>query len=152
MGGSPHKSSSGRRAVRSLIHEVGRDTHLVVHHKKYALACKFFEYIFEPVLAEQNSIYYEAGFHRFVANLLYFWTEARQGFARTQSHDAEISGARCGLLCLCDRGTHGSFDRARHLAGQSCVGDRYDDGVHDAGPFSRKKQLFMHVSGQASTS
>jgi hypothetical protein len=72
------KSGSGRRAVRCLIDEVGRDSHLVIHHKKYALACKFFEYIFEPVLAEQNSIYYEAGFHRFIANLLYFWTEARQ--------------------------------------------------------------------------
>jgi hypothetical protein len=72
------KSGSGRRAVRALIREVRGEAHLVVHHKKYALACKFFEYIFEPVLARQNSIFYEAGFHRFIANLLYFWTEARQ--------------------------------------------------------------------------
>jgi hypothetical protein len=72
------KSGRGRRAVRSLIHEVRDKAHLVVHHKKYALACKFFEYIFEPVLARQNSIFYEAGFNRFISNLLYFWTEARQ--------------------------------------------------------------------------
>jgi hypothetical protein len=75
------KSGSGRRAVRALIQEVRDEAHLVVHHKKYALACKFFEYIFEPVLASKNSIFYEAGFHRFIANLLYFWTEAQQASA-----------------------------------------------------------------------
>jgi hypothetical protein len=72
------RAGLGRRAIRSLIREVGSETHLVIHHKKYALACKFFEYIFEPVLAKQNSIYYEVGFHGFIANLIYFWTEARQ--------------------------------------------------------------------------
>lgn len=36
-----------------------------------------FEYIFEPPLAEQNSIFYGVGFHLFIANLLYSFFRAR---------------------------------------------------------------------------
>jgi hypothetical protein len=47
------------------------------HHKKYALAAKFFEYVFEPVIAEKNWIFYNLGFHRFISNLLYVWALAQ---------------------------------------------------------------------------
>jgi len=45
-------------------------------HKRYSLATKFFEYVFEPVLAEQNSIFYGVGLHRFISNVLFFETLA----------------------------------------------------------------------------
>jgi hypothetical protein len=48
-----------------------------MHHKKYALAAKFFEYVFEPVIAEKNWIFYNLGFHRFINNLLYVWALAQ---------------------------------------------------------------------------
>jgi hypothetical protein len=46
------------------------------------LACKFFEYIFEPPLAEQNSIFYGCGFHLFIGNLLWM-LRARDASAET---------------------------------------------------------------------
>jgi hypothetical protein len=65
--------SKGRQAISQLIELVGDRVHLVVHHKKYALAAKFFEYIFEPLLADKNWLFYKIGFHRFISNLLFVW-------------------------------------------------------------------------------
>jgi hypothetical protein len=61
----------------------------VTHLKKFALACKFFEYIFEPALAEQNSIFYGCGFHLFVGNLL--WAMLRTQNASAESIFEEFS-------------------------------------------------------------
>lgn len=71
------RTGRGQRAITSLLSEVCQEARLVMHHKKYALACKFFEYIFEPVLSEHNSIFYAVGFNRFIANMLYLWTLGR---------------------------------------------------------------------------
>lgn len=71
------RTSRGQRAITSLLQEISQEIHLIMHHKKYALACKFFEYIFEPVLSDQNSIFYEAGFHKFISNMLYLWASVR---------------------------------------------------------------------------
>ena len=65
------KTDSGRRAITSVIKDCAADARLVSHLKKFALACKFFEYIFEPALATQNSIFYGAKFHLFISNLLF---------------------------------------------------------------------------------
>lgn len=64
--------NKGRLAACWIAQQVGPHSLVSAHHKKYCLATKFFEYVFEPVLAEQNSIFYNIGFHRFIANLLYF--------------------------------------------------------------------------------
>lgn len=61
----------GQRAVSWLLRELGEDIRLVVFDKQYALAWKFFAYIFEPVLAAQSSIFYRAEFNYFIAMLLY---------------------------------------------------------------------------------
>jgi hypothetical protein len=42
-----------------------------VSEKKYALAAKFFEYIFEPPLQRNNYLFYQLDFHRFISNILY---------------------------------------------------------------------------------
>jgi hypothetical protein len=71
------KTESGRTAVTKILKTCVSDTRTVYHWKTYALACKIFEYIFEPALAEQNSIYYDAGFHRFVSTLLFTFFRAK---------------------------------------------------------------------------
>ena len=71
------KTESGRRAITSVLKACAEDVRLVIHLKKFALACKFFEYIFEPPLAEQNSIFYGCGFHLFIGNLLWMMLRAR---------------------------------------------------------------------------
>src|ERR1700730_7019548 len=65
------KTDAGRVAITRILNSCVPDARWVVHHKTYALACKMFEYIFEPPLANQNSIYYAAGFHRFISSLLF---------------------------------------------------------------------------------
>lgn len=65
------KSASGRRAITALFNKYADRVKIVYHHKKYALACKFFEYVFEPVIASKNSFFYTYKFNRFISNLMY---------------------------------------------------------------------------------
>ena len=65
------KHRRGREAVSWLLGRSVEHSLLVVADKRYALAGKFFEYIFEPLLAAQNSMLYAIEFHKFVAMVLY---------------------------------------------------------------------------------
>ena len=62
----------GRRAIEDLIDVAAHTAQIVVHHKEYCLATKFFEYAFEPLVSEINSLFYRINFHKFVGNILYF--------------------------------------------------------------------------------
>lgn len=66
------KSESGRAASTWILEKYAENSSVVIHHKKYSLAAKFFEYIFEPVLSSQggSGLYY-VGFHKFISNLVY---------------------------------------------------------------------------------
>ena len=65
------RSAQGRDALTELWSRHAELSYSVICHKKYALACKLFEYIFEPVIANSSSGFYAVGFHKFVANLLF---------------------------------------------------------------------------------
>ena len=65
------KTNAGRQAIVWLWREIGENSKVMVSDKAYALAGKFFEYIFEPVLAAQSSMFYATGFHKFIATFLY---------------------------------------------------------------------------------
>ena len=73
----------GRKAIEEIIRVTGSRTRLVVHHKEYALATKFFEYVFEPLVSTINSVFYEIDFHKFVGNILYLNMLAEHERART---------------------------------------------------------------------
>lgn len=75
------KTENGRRAITAVIEECAPHAHIVCHLKKYALACKFFEYIFEPALADQNSIFYGSRFHTFISTLLFLHLRVRPASA-----------------------------------------------------------------------
>lgn len=78
--------------------------------QKYALACKFFEYIFEPVLAPKNSFFYAIGFHKFIATFLYILFESKDAYAEDILRDFEAlmrhrdTGHLESLLSPTDRG------------------------------------------------
>ena len=61
----------GRTAVTWLLENTAEYVKLALSNKRYALAGKFFEYIFEPVLAEKSRLFYERDFHKFVAMAVY---------------------------------------------------------------------------------
>ncbi|MBK6851752.1 MAG: DUF3800 domain-containing protein [Burkholderiales bacterium] len=71
------KFHKGRKAIDEIFDVFGDRLKVSISDKKYALACKFHEYIFEPCYSEINSLFYGVGFHRFIANILYVEFMAR---------------------------------------------------------------------------
>lgn len=65
------KFSKGRKAIDEILKRFDGRYNISISNKKYALACKFYEYIFEPCLSEINSLFYGTDFHKFIANILY---------------------------------------------------------------------------------
>jgi uncharacterized protein DUF3800 len=70
------RSNNGRKAIQELYESHVNNVRLVYHHKKYALACKYFEYVFEPALSNYNTFFYRQSFHRFISHLVYISFEA----------------------------------------------------------------------------
>jgi hypothetical protein len=65
------KYNKGRQAISEVLKRYHGNFRIAVHEKRFALASQFFEYVFEPALASQNSIFYKAHFHRFIAGIVY---------------------------------------------------------------------------------
>lgn len=65
------RSARGRKAVKFALTQL-RGRYIVTgFDKKLSLAGKFFEYIFEPVLAANSLLFYKNNFHKFIAALIY---------------------------------------------------------------------------------
>jgi len=75
------KYSKGRQAMANILSTFHDRAKVTVHHKKYNLACKFYEYIFEPTIASESSIFYNLGFHRFISHLLYIHFQSKSDYA-----------------------------------------------------------------------
>jgi hypothetical protein len=71
------KFNKGRKVIDEIMNRFGSRLKISISDKKFALACKFHEYIFEPCYSEVNSLFYGIGFHRFIANILYVEFMAR---------------------------------------------------------------------------
>ena len=65
------KHRQGREAILWLWDRVGTRSKIAVADKTFALAGKFFEYMFEPTLARESSLFYWIEFHNFIASYLY---------------------------------------------------------------------------------
>jgi len=61
----------GRQTMLKVLDAIEGRYAVTVHEKKYALACKFFEYIFEPALQQKNKFFYDLDFNKFIAHVLY---------------------------------------------------------------------------------
>ncbi len=75
------KYSRGRQAITHILKTFTPRAKVSVNHKKYNLACKFYEYIFEPAIASKSSIFYAMDFHKFISHLLYFHFEQKSEYA-----------------------------------------------------------------------
>ncbi len=71
------RSGMGQRAITRLLNESRGEFSTLAHLKPYALAGKLFEYIFEPPLANQNSLFYQIEFHKFISTLLFLHFKVR---------------------------------------------------------------------------
>ena len=88
-GGKLLKWARGKRAVDEIIQNFKGRFKVSVSDKKYALAGKFFEYIFEPAIANVNSIFYNIDFHRFISNMLHVELSVRGAMAEEIFEDFE---------------------------------------------------------------
>lgn len=71
------KFAKGRKAITEVLDAFDGRIKISVSDKKFALAGKVHEYIFEPCYSDINSLFYGIGFHRFIANVLYMEFTAR---------------------------------------------------------------------------
>lgn len=71
------KFNKGRKAIDEILERFDGRYKVSISNKKYALACKFHEYIFEPCFSDISSLFYGVGFHKFIANILYVEFVAR---------------------------------------------------------------------------
>jgi hypothetical protein len=88
-GGNLLKGLKGKRAVDEIIQHFKGRFKVSVSDKKYALAGKFFEYIFEPAIQSVNSIFYNINFHRFISNMLHVEFTVRGAMAEEIFEDFE---------------------------------------------------------------
>jgi len=65
------KTPNGRKAIDRILTECLSDSNSIIFDKTFALCGKLFEYIFEPVIADNSQVFYDIGFNRFVAHWLY---------------------------------------------------------------------------------
>ncbi len=72
------KYNQGRNAIIEVLSVFKGRMKCTLANKKYALAGKMFEYLFEPCIAENNMLFYQINFHRFIANYLYVEFEAKR--------------------------------------------------------------------------
>lgn len=61
----------GQRIVLDLLKHIRGRYMVSIDHKMLVLACKFFEYIYEPVLQSNNKLFYDHNLHRFVAMFIF---------------------------------------------------------------------------------
>lgn len=71
------KFSPGRKAIDDIFSRFENRIKISISDKKFALACKLHEYIFEPCFSDISTLFYKSGFHRFIANILYIELIAR---------------------------------------------------------------------------
>lgn len=73
--------NKGKKAITKILEKYHDSIQVSVFQKKYSLACKFFEYIFEPVVQKNNLLFYKLGFHKFISNILYLELRANSNHA-----------------------------------------------------------------------
>ncbi|MFI5224518.1 MAG: DUF3800 domain-containing protein, partial [Nitrospirales bacterium] len=71
----------GRKAIKEIFTSLRGRVKAAVFEKRYTLAGKFFEYVFEPPLAANNALFYRLRFHLFIANLLYLHFTQKSRYA-----------------------------------------------------------------------
>jgi len=65
------KRKDAFKIIDELFLKIGNRFKLSVINKKYAICCKLFEYVFEPVFADYNSIFYFHSFHLYLADFFF---------------------------------------------------------------------------------
>lgn len=93
------KTTKGRKACFSIIDSVKGKARVIISDKRYNLCCKFFEYLFEPIISDNSEIFYKSNFHKYIANSLYFMQDNQEFLNRIQ-HLLRNYNSELKLSCL----------------------------------------------------
>lgn len=94
------KTNRGRNAIIWLLENYNQKALLIAFDKRYSLSGKFYEYVFEPILAPHSSIFYNILFHRFISNVLYLHLLAQQQYTENLLLDFQASIRSLDLTLL----------------------------------------------------
>lgn len=83
------KSEGGRALLTDILDRIEGRYISTLYEKRLALAGKFFEYIYEPVLQKNNALFYKHNLHQFVAMYLYMQMCARSASIGTLAAEFE---------------------------------------------------------------
>jgi hypothetical protein len=72
------KLNRGKQAIEYILKELTDNIKVSVFDKKFNVACKFYEYIFEPALSEKSALFYQISFHRFISNILFLYFQNQE--------------------------------------------------------------------------
>jgi hypothetical protein len=81
------KTPRGRALIGDVLCELEGRYIVTLYDKRYSLAAKLFEYLFEPVLQSNNALFYRHNFHRFVA--MFFFMLMRDKSVEGLAHEFE---------------------------------------------------------------
>lgn len=85
------KSHRGKDAALWIMGSCSDSASAVVVEKQFAIAGKFYEYMFESVLSPHSTLFYQLNFHRFISNALYVHFAARDEITTRLLHTFEQS-------------------------------------------------------------
>ncbi len=137
-GGKLLKGVRGKRAIDEIVQNFKGRYKVSGSDKKYALAGKFFEYIFEPAISSVNSIFYNINFHRFIANILHLELFVRGAMAEEVFEDFEKlmrTGDFEGLKAL--------FSASKNEGVSPVLEQIYDFAIHN------KESVIQELDGYA---
>lgn len=66
-----NKRNNRKQIITDILHKINNNGAVVCFDKKYGLCAKFFEYIIEPCISNNNSMFYYSGFHHYITYELY---------------------------------------------------------------------------------
>lgn len=72
-----YKREFAPQLIERLAAMIGSRTSIALNHKLYSLAAKFFEYVYEPMIAPISSFFYERGTHLYVATALWAYLDSQ---------------------------------------------------------------------------
>ena len=85
------RSARGQEAVRQLLVELNGSFKAIVCDKRFALAAKFYEYTFEPIVAAKTNLFYGVNFHRYISNYIHMASVVGEGGVEQFALDFEES-------------------------------------------------------------
>jgi hypothetical protein len=83
-----------REAVVSLLSDLASRTWVAIFEKRFCLAAKFFDYVFDPILLPKIGMFHGLKFAHFLANLLLLYTPKDQDVATLLGEFADLANGK----------------------------------------------------------